>query len=81
MQMEVDLLMKIEDVIDVISMNTVEPCNAITLARSIINDDEYNVYDYVGGSIDTSCVEPCQKLKDGWYRIYSYDGFVAFVEF
>lgn len=35
------LLMKIEDVIDVISMNTVEPCNAITLARSIINDDEY----------------------------------------
>ena len=42
---------------------------------------EFNVYDYVGGSIDTSCVEPCRKLKDGWYRIYSYDGFVAFVEF
>ena len=203
MQMEVDLLMKIEDVIDVISMNTVEPCDAITLARSITNDNEYldlylrsddykdfeskvlgkecalneiyaqisrygtranshwcrimelfgehgfkvrskaghfligndkfktfvsnegllftslydvshvavfnindndyqmvnrcidemmdrinssaigefNVYDYVGGSIDTSCVEPCLKLKDGWYRIYSYDGFVAFVEF
>ena len=33
--------MKIEDVIDVISMNTVEPCDAITLARSITNDNEY----------------------------------------
>ena len=197
------LLMKIEDVIDVISMNTVEPCNAITLARSIINDDEYldlylksddykdfeskvldkecalndiyaqisrygkradshwcrimelfgehgfkvrskagqfligndkfrtfvsnegtsldgiydvshvavfnvndndyqvvnrcidemmdsinssvigefNIYDFVGGSIDASCVEPCRTIKDGWYHIYSYDGFVAFVEY
>ena len=33
--------MKIEDVIDVISRNTDEACNAIALARSIINDDEY----------------------------------------
>lgn len=195
--------MKIEDVIDVISMNTVEPCNAITLARSIINDDEYldlylksddykdfeskvldkecalneiyaqisrygkradshwcrimelfgehgfkvrskagqfligndkfrtfvsnegtsldgiydvshvavfnvddedykkvyrcfckmmdrdkdhlifgefNIYDYSGGNI-ASCVEPCRTLKDGRYRIYTYDGFVAFVEY
>lgn len=41
---------------------------------------EFNVYDYVGGSIDPSCVEPFRTFKDGWYRIYSYDGFVAFIE-
>lgn len=204
MQMEVDLQMKIENIVDVISMNTDGQCNAIGLARSIINDDEYldlylssadysdferkvlgkectlneiyaqisrfgrkanshwcrimelfgehgfkvhskggsfligndkfktfvsnegtslddiynvshvsvfneddkdyktvqgcidkmmdresehlyigefNVYDYFGGSTDTSCVEPCRTLKDGWYRTYAYEGFVAFVEF
>lgn len=42
---------------------------------------EFNVYDYVGGSTDTSCMEPCRTIKNGWYRLYSYDGFVAFVEF
>lgn len=42
---------------------------------------ECNIYDYIGGSIDTSCIEPCRTIKDGWYLLYSYDGFVAFVEY
>ena len=41
---------------------------------------EFNIYDYGGGNI-ASCVEPCRTLKDGRYRIYTYDGFVAFVEY
>lgn len=41
---------------------------------------EFNIYDYSGGNI-ASCVEPCRTLKDGRYRIYTYDGFVAFVEY
>ena len=41
---------------------------------------EFNIYDYSGGNI-ASCVEPCRTLKDGRYHIYTYDGFVAFVEY
>lgn len=47
MQMEVNLQMKIEDIVDVISMytNTLEPHSAIALARAIANDEEYfNLY-------------------------------------
>mgnify|MGYP000770793582 FL=1 len=33
--------MKIENIVDVISMNTGRQCDEITLARSIIDDDEY----------------------------------------
>lgn len=47
MQMEVDLRVKIEKIIDVISMytNTLEPHYAIALARAIANDEEYfNLY-------------------------------------
>ena len=47
MQMEVDLRVKIEKIIDVISMytNTLEPHSAIALARAIANDEEYfNLY-------------------------------------
>lgn len=42
MQMEVDLRVKIEKIIDVISMytNTLEPHSAIALARAIANDEE-----------------------------------------
>lgn len=42
---------------------------------------EFNIYDYDGGSADLNFIEPFRKIKDGWYRIYAYDGFVAFVEF
>ena len=42
---------------------------------------EFNIYDYDGGSADLNFIEPFRKIKDGWYRIYAYDGFVAFIEF